>query len=114
MSYLELAKRAITETNQPSKSTHSPCNAHLEAVHHDADVLEARHDFIAVRFYSRLLDRDFWLARDERTAAELSAEFPGVPVLVYAEVAYLRGKPPGLLRAVLDAKAEFPAARLAQ
>jgi hypothetical protein len=80
----------------------------------DGDIVEARQDWIAVRLWSRLLNRELWLARDDRTAEELSAEFPGVPILTLAEVPALKGKPKELLRAILDAKSEFPDARLEQ
>ncbi len=75
-------------------------------------VLDVRADLVAVLLYSRLLGRELWLCRDDRAAAEIAAECPGVPVLTFAEVPHLRGKPPELLHAVLDAKAEFPASVL--
>ena len=78
------------------------------------DVLEARQDWIAVRLYSKLLDRDLWLCRDQRAADELSAEFPRVPVLTFDEVPLLAGKTKEQLRAMLDVKAEFPDAGLIQ
>ncbi len=78
------------------------------------DVLEARQDWIAVRLHSRLLDCDLWLCRDQRAAEELSTEFPGVPVLTFAEIPLLAGKPKEVLRAMLDVKAEFPDAGWAQ
>ena len=59
-------------------------------------------------FYSRLFDREFWLAKDEPTAERLAAEHPGVPVITIAEVAILETKPPELLRAILETKAVFP------
>ena len=75
-------------------------------------LLAERQEPVAWRLYSRLLDRQLWLARDPGTAAELAAEFPGMAVLTIAEVSQLAGKPPELLRAVLDTKAAFPEARL--
>ncbi len=110
MSYLEHAKRAIARADDPSAE--GP-----PAVHGNGDaerVLEIRQEFVAVRLYSRLLDRDLWLARDNQTAAELAVECPGVPVLTFSEVRYLNAKPPELLQAVLDTKAQFPGARLWQ
>ncbi len=74
----------------------------------DGPVLDVRADLVAVLLYSKLLDRELWLCRDERAAGEIAAEFPGVPVLTYAEVPHLRGKPPDLLNALLNVKAEYP------
>ena len=102
MSYLDLAKRAHAELGSDSGA------CALE----EGLVLEARQDLVAVLLYSELLERELWLCRDERAAAEIAIEFPTVPVLTFAEVPHLRGKPPELLHALLDAKVEFPDARL--
>jgi hypothetical protein len=80
----------------------------------DGPVLEVRHALVAVRLHSRLLDRELWLARDDRTRDELAAENPGEPVLTFREAPHLRGKPVELLRAVLEVKAEFEDARWLQ
>ncbi len=77
-----------------------------------APVLEARSEQVAWLLYSKLLERDLWLCCDDQAAAEIAAEGTGVPVLTFDEVPLLRGKPVELLRAVLDAKAEFVGARL--
>ena len=75
-------------------------------------VTEAHTETTAYRLYSKLLERDLWLCRDRRAAVELLAEFPGTPVLTFAEVPLLKGKSKDALRAILDTKAEFPEARL--
>ncbi len=80
----------------------------------DGDLLDVRRDLLGVRLHSRLLDRELWLARDERAAAKLTAEFPRMPVLTFAEVRHLEGKPTELLQAILDTKTVFPDARLRQ
>ena len=76
------------------------------------EILEERTDAVAWRLYSRLLDRELWLARDDRTRGEIEAEYPGVPVVTLAEIPALRGKAPELLAAILDAKAELRGARV--
>lgn len=73
----------------------------------DGPTLEVREPLGAVLLHSRLLDRDVWLARDECTRAELQAEDPETPVLLFREVPLLRGKPPALLNSLLDAKVVF-------
>ncbi len=78
----------------------------------DGPVLDVRADLVAVLLYSKLLGRELWLCRDDRAAAEIAAECPDVPVLTFAEVPHLRGKPPELLHALLNAKSEFPRSRL--
>ena len=77
-----------------------------------APVLEARREPVAYLLFSRTLGLEVWLCRDDQVAAEIAAEFSGVPVLTFDEVPLLRDKPVELLRAVLDAKAEFVGARL--
>ena len=92
---------------QPSDRHDLSCGLDLDA----ALVLEARQEWIAVRLYSRRLDRELWLARDKRTAAELRTQLPGlpdVPVLTFAEVPRLAGKPTERLQAILDVLAKFP------
>ena len=109
MSYLEQARRILAEL--PAEGAEPGV---LERADHacleDGEVHETREDLVAVRLYSRLLERELWLCRDERAAAEIATEHLGVPTLTFAEVPRLRGKPIELLRAVLDAKAEFPGA----
>jgi hypothetical protein len=80
----------------------------------DGLILDERTDAVAWRLYSRLLDRELWLARDERTRREIEAEHPGVPVLTFAEIPALRREPPELLAAILATKAEFAGARVLQ
>jgi len=77
-----------------------------------AEALEAGAQPAGWRLYSRLAERDLWLARDERTRLELERDFPGMPVLTFAEIPALRGKAPELLRAILATKATFPGARV--
>ena len=77
-------------------------------------VLEQREDAIAWRLYSRLLGRELWLARDERSAADLVAEGTDLPVLLLAEVPRLAGKTPELLRAVLNVRKASPGSRWLQ
>jgi hypothetical protein len=62
---------------------------------------------VGCRLYSALLDQEVWLASDEGMAAELEADSSGIPVLTFAEVPHLEGKPAELLRAVLGVKAIF-------
>ena len=80
----------------------------------DGPVLAERLEPVAWRLHSRLLNRELWLVRDERTADDLAAEFPGVPVLRLDEVPILCGKPPELVRAIVETKAQFPGARLVE
>ena len=101
MSYLDLAKRVHAELGDELPDI-GACA--LE----EGPVLEARQTLGAVRLHSRLLDRELWLCRDQRAAEEISVEFPDLPVLTFAEVPHLRGKPPALLHAILNAKTEFP------
>ena len=75
-------------------------------------VLDFRQEPTAYLLYSRLLERELWIARDDRAAKEIAAEFPGVPVLTFAEVAPLKGKSVEWLQAVLDVKSAFAGARL--
>ena len=111
MSYLEQARRILAELPEES-----PEPGVLEHVDHDClddgPVLEARHDLVAVRLHSKLLQRELWIYRDARAAEEIAAEFPGMPALTFDEIPHLRGKPPELLDAILNAKAEFRGARL--
>lgn len=76
----------------------------------DGLILDERTDAVAWRLYSRLADRELWLARDDRTRAEIEAEYPGVPVVTLAEIPALRRKPPELLAAILATKGEFAGA----
>ena len=84
----------------------------------DGPVLDVRADLVAFLLYCPRLDREVWFARDDRAAAELIAKLtadagpddPTVPVLTFAEVPHLRGKPPELLNAILNVKAEYPGA----
>ena len=78
----------------------------------EGPVLAEHREPTAWLLFSRLAAREFWLAKDEPTAERLATEHPGVPVLTLAEVPYLEGKPPELLRAILDTKAVFPDARV--
>lgn len=71
-------------------------------------VVEARSDWVAVRLHSKLLTRDVWLARDAGVAAELSVEFPGVPVLTFEEIGRLEGMPVELIRVIVETKSIFP------
>ncbi len=75
-------------------------------------VLDFRQEPTAYLLYSRLLERELWLCRDDRAAGEIAAEFPGVPVLLFSEVPLLKGKPVEWLKAVLDVKAAFVGARV--
>ena len=75
-------------------------------------VLDFRVEPVAYRLYSRSLDREIWVCQNDQTAGEIAAEFPGVPVLTFAEVPKLKGKPVDLLRVIMDTKAEFVGARL--
>ena len=76
----------------------------------DGPVLDVRADLVAVLLYSKLLDREVWLCRDERAAGEIAAEHPDVPTFTFSEISHLRGKPPELLNAILNAKIVFPGA----
>ena len=78
----------------------------------DGEIREAREDLVAVRLYSRLIDRELWLARDRVVAAELAAEFPKMAVLTFDEVPLLRGKPRETLLAIIECKSVFPDAEL--
>lgn len=78
------------------------------------EILEERREPVAWRLYSRLADRELWLARDDRTRAEIEAEYPGVPVVTLAEIPALRRKPPELLAAILATKGELTGARVLQ
>ena len=83
----------------------------------NAEILETREALIAVRIRSRSLDREVWLARNERAAAELQAEMaPGheLPVLLFEEIPLLKGKSQAMCRAILDTKAVFPDSRILQ
>ena len=75
---------------------------------------EPQEDVGAVFLYSRSLDRELWLARDEQVAAELAAEFPEeeFPVLLLEDVPLLRGKSPQMIKAILDVAAVFPGSRV--
>ena len=77
---------------------------------------EAHEEFGAVFLYSRSLDRELWLARDEQVASELGAELPEeeIPVLLLEDIPLLRGKSPEMLQALLDFTAGFPGSRLVQ
>jgi hypothetical protein len=76
--------------------------------------MDLRQEPVAWRVYSRLLDCELWLARDERVRDELVAEDTTLPVLLLAEVPNLAGKAPALLRALLRTKCAFPGARWVQ
>lgn len=78
----------------------------------EGEVLEQKTEPVAWRIWSRTLERELWLARDRRARDEIAAEFPGVPVLLLAEIPLLRGKLPEVLRAIAEAKAAFPDAEL--
>ncbi len=78
----------------------------------DQEPTKVRLEPTAYLLYSRRLEREVWLCRDDPTAGEVAAEFPGVAVLTFAEVPLLRGRPPDLLRAIMDTKAVFVGARL--
>ncbi len=78
----------------------------------DQEPKELRVEPTAYLLYSRLLEREVWLCRDDQAAGEIAAEFPGVPVLTFAEVPLLQGKPVELLRAIVATKACFPGARV--
>ena len=78
----------------------------------ESEVRGERSEPVGWLFYSRLFDREFWLAKDEPTAERLAAQHSGVPVLTFAEVPILETKPPGIQRMILETKAVFPDARL--
>ena len=85
---------------------------HESGLLEESEVRGERREPVGWLFYSRLFDREFWLAKDEPTAERLAAEHPGVPVLTLAEVLILETKPPAILRMILETKAVFPDARL--
>ena len=78
----------------------------------DGPVLEVRQSISAVRLYSRLLDRELWLAADDQVARDLAVEFPGIPVITFSEIPLLKGKSPEALAAIMEVKADFVGARL--
>ena len=69
-------------------------------------VLEERQEPIAWRLYSRVLSRELWVCRDQRTAAEIWAE-TALPTLTVGEWLKLERLSLEVLEAVLRARASF-------
>ena len=105
--FLRRLRERVAQSDSSGKLPHTAENDLA-----DGEVLEVRDDLVAVRLFSRLLDRELWLCRDERAAAEIAAEYPQLPALIFAEIPHLRGKPAELLHAILNARVEFPGAVL--
>ena len=78
----------------------------------EAEVRDTRVELVGCSLYSKKISCEVWLAWNDQVAAEIAAEHPGVPVLTFAEVPLLTGKPLEVLRAALEAKAQFVGARL--
>ena len=110
MNYLALAQRIRAEIE--AEGVHPKGSDSESGVLQGTSLVEVREEPTGWLFFSHLLDREFWLAVDERTAERLAAEHPGVPVLTLAEIPLLEGKPPDLLREILRVKAVFPDARV--
>ena len=110
MNYLALAQRIRAEIE--AERVHPKESDSEGGVLQGTSLVEVREEPTGWLFFSRLFDREFWLAADEPTAERLAVEHPGVPVLTLAEVPHLEGKPPALLRAILETKAVFPDARV--
>ena len=79
----------------------------------DTVPVDTKTDAIGWRLYSRALERELWLARDQRAAEELWAETK-IPTLTLEEWPLLDGQQLDVVRVVLDVRSKFGPAAVIQ